>query len=393
MSHSCQGSPAGFAERVSSRRTWMSQETGITPGGRYATDTELKTVCSIQCLRAVAALAVVMVHAVDGAAANSGNRHFGEFATIGSAGVDVFFIISGFIMYVTACSRSTTPGQFLVERFSRIVPLYWVATFLFMAVAMIGKAPLPDMRYLLASLALVPASPQPYLAVGWTLIYEMFFYVSLAVALIWRPRHLWIVTVVLLALVLAGAISRPDWVVAKMYTGPLLLEFLAGIWLGVAWSRGAWMISPVVGAGLLVVATAGLVGGYASGLDSGTYSRVLARGVPALLIVVGMLSFETLPGVRNRTGLLLGAASYAIYLSHFTVTVFVRWAFSKAHVIEPWTILIVSLAAAIPAGIAFHLKVERPLVAATRSALHRLSAGMRMLRETEPAGRVPAAGG
>jgi exopolysaccharide production protein ExoZ len=171
-----------------------------------------------------------------------------------------------------------------------------------------------------------------------------------------------------------------------VYTGPLLLEFLAGIWLGVA------LIPPAVGAGLLVVATAGLAGGYASGLDSGTYSRVLARGVPAVLIVVGMLSFETLPGVRNRAGLLLGAASYAIYLSHLTVTVFVRMALAKAHVIEPWTILVVSLAAAISAGIAFHLTVERALVATTRLALHRLSAGMRMLRETEPVGRFPAAG-
>jgi exopolysaccharide production protein ExoZ len=336
-----------------------------------------KVICSIQCLRAAAALAVVVAHAVDGAAANSGNRHFGEFATIGSAGVDVFFVISGFIMYVTACSRSTTPGQFLVDRFSRIVPLYWVATFLLMAVVVIGKAPLPDIRYLLASLALVPVNPLPYLGVGWTLVYEMFFYVLLAVALIWRPRHLWIITVVMLALVLAGATSRPDWVVARVYTGPLLLEFLAGIWLGVAWSRGVWMIPPVVGAGLLVVATAGLAGGYASGLDSGMYSSVLARGVPAVLIVAGMLSFELLPCVRNRTGLLLGAASYAIYLSHLTVTVFVRMAFAKAHVIEPWTILVVSLAAAISAGIAFHLTVERPLVAITRLALHRLGAGLR----------------
>lgn len=158
--------------------------------GRSPRGGRVKVIFSIQSLRALAALAVVVVHAADGAAANSGNRHFGEVASIGAAGVDVFFVISGFIMYVTACSRPITPQRFLLDRFSRIVPLYWVATFLLMAVLVVGKAPIPDIRYLLASLALVPVDPLPYLGVGWTLVYEMFFYALLAAALIWRPRHL-----------------------------------------------------------------------------------------------------------------------------------------------------------------------------------------------------------
>jgi exopolysaccharide production protein ExoZ len=332
----------------------------------------VKVIFSIQSLRALAALAVVVVHAADGAAANSGNRHFGEVASIGAAGVDVFFVISGFIMYVTACSRPITPQRFLLDRFSRIVPLYWVATFLLMAVLVVGKAPIPDIRYLLASLALVPVDPLPYLGVGWTLVYEMFFYALLAAALIWRPRHLGLVTIVLLTLVLAGVVMRPGWIVARTYTGPLLLEFLAGIWLGVAWSRGRLMIPPAVGIGLLVVAAAVLAGGYAFGTDDGMYSRLLARGVPAVLILIGMLSFETLAVVRNRIGLLLGAASYAIYLSHPAVMLLVRMICAKMHLIEPWTILIVSLGAATSFGIAFHLTVERRLVAIARSALHSL---------------------
>jgi exopolysaccharide production protein ExoZ len=335
----------------------------------------LKVICSIQCLRAIAALAVVVVHAADGAAANSGNRHFGEIASIGAAGVDVFFVISGFIMYITACSRPVSSGQFLVDRFTRIVPLYWLATFLLMAVLVVGKAPLPDVRYLLASLALVPVEPLPYLGIGWTLVYEMFFYALLAAALLWRGRHLGIVTIALLALVVTGAIVRPNWVVARIYTGPLLLEFLAGIWLGVAWSRGQWMIRPAVGTGLLVIAAAGLAVGYTLAVDNGTYSRVLTWGVPAVLIVVGMLSFEMLPGVRNRTGLLLGAASYAIYLSHPAVMVLVRMLCAKMHLTEPWTILIAQLAAAMSFGIALHLIVERRLVSTARSVLNIL-AGM-----------------
>jgi exopolysaccharide production protein ExoZ len=353
-------------------------------------DIGLKVIASIQCLRAIAALSVVVVHASDHAAGLSGNRHFGEVGTIGAAGVDVFFVISGFIMYVTACSRPITGLHFLADRFSRIVPLYWVATFLLMAVVVAGKTPPPPLSYLLASMALVPVDPQPYLGVGWTLVYEMFFYGMLAAALMWRPRHVAIVTFVMLLLVMAGAVSRPEWVVAKIYTGPLLLEFLAGIWLGIAWSRGTW-ISPAAGIGLIVVAAIGLAGAFAFDVDTGPYSRLLARGLPAAIIVVGSLSLERLPGVKNRLALLLGAASYAIYLSHPAVLVFIHMVCAKVRVTEPWTILVVSLAMTTAAGIAFHLLVERRLVATTRSALYRLMGGTKrvLFVEVQPAARLP----
>ena len=223
----------------------------------------------------------------------------------------------------------------------------------------------------------MPVDPQPYLGVGWTLVYEMFFYGILAAALMWRPRHVAIVTLVMLSLVVAGAVFRPEWVVAKIYTGPLLLEFLAGIWLGIVWLRGTW-ISPAAGIGLIVVAAIGLAGAFAFDVDTGPYSRLLARGLPAVIIVVGSLSLESLPGVTNRFALLLGAASYAIYLSHPAVLVFIHMACAKMRVTEPWTILVVSLAITTAAGIAFHLLVERRLVATTRSALYRLMGGQKV---------------
>lgn len=145
--------PMRFAERTFRLQMSAERHRHFAFGPRRE-DIGLKVIASIQCLRAIAALSVVVVHASDHAAGLSGNRHFGEVATIGAAGVDVFFVISGFIMYVTACSRPITGLHFLADRFSRIVPLYWVATFLLMAVVVAGKTPLPPLFYLLASMAL-----------------------------------------------------------------------------------------------------------------------------------------------------------------------------------------------------------------------------------------------
>jgi exopolysaccharide production protein ExoZ len=318
---------------------------------------------------------VVTVHAADVAAAHSGNPYILQRAAIGAAGVDVFFVISGFVMAITACSRPVAVCQFVVDRFSRIVPLYWIATLLLLGVVLTGKGSTPPhIATLLASLALVPVDPQPYLGVGWTLVYEMFFYALLALSLLVRPRHLVALTLTLLLLVAAGAAFRPEGIVLRTYTGPLLLEFLAGVWLGVAWRRGL-RLPPLAGMALLAAGIAGLAVASANGTAGETvaFARIVEWGLPALAIVAGTLGLEALPIVRSRLGLLLGAASYAIYLSHPAVLVVVRRAWGRTHVTEPGTILAVCIVASILVGVAFHLLVERRVVAAARSLLRKVA--------------------
>ena len=136
---------------------------------------------SIQYLRAVAALMVVFHHII-----NAKPWLFNPLENYPSlaTGVDIFFVISGFIMYVAA--RNEAPLEFLKKRIIRIVPLYWVATLAFVIVKTklhIFSLTPEDWLHIAKSLAFIPhhdpTNPGkiwPYLIQGWTLNYEMFFY-------------------------------------------------------------------------------------------------------------------------------------------------------------------------------------------------------------------------
>ena len=308
--------------------------------------TQPRTLLSIQYLRAVAALVVAAFH--------TGWTH----TEIGQAGVDLFFVISGFIM-MHVSGREPSPGAFLRARAVRIVPLYWLATGL--AAILAGTT---DAGHLLASLLLLPhAGPAgrgwPVLIQGWTLNYEAFFYGAFALSLLLRARvRLLVLTAGLGVLALAGLVLHPVDAILSTYTSPLLLEFLAGAWLcrldQAGWrpQGGAAIVALVVGVGaLLLQARAPYPEAW----------RALAWGVPAVLVLGGALGMElrgwmpSLPPLRK-----LGDASYALYLTHLLVL----------GQVQPWvkplaTPLAVPLAvlACASVGWVVHRWVEAPLTA------------------------------
>jgi len=190
----------------------------------------------IQYLRAFAAMSVVWLHAIEqmpGAGATF-DLHFG------ASGVDVFFVISGFIMLATTRGRDTTAAGFLVRRLLRVAPLYWLATLAMLAGSLLAPAAFHTLRYSAATVVesllfiphwslAFPGNAWPVLVPGWTLNYEMFFYVlfalSLALPARWRLAGLAAAIGTLAATgYLAGPFANP---VAATYTSRLLLEFLA----------------------------------------------------------------------------------------------------------------------------------------------------------------------
>jgi exopolysaccharide production protein ExoZ len=270
---------------------------------------------SIQYLRGVAALMVVAFHVTPSKA-----------GLIGAAGVDIFFVISGFIMWVVSTARETTAGEFLSHRILRVVPLYWAFTLLLAGTAAAVPSAFSRLQltadHLLMSLAFIPyldastGKITPLLVQGWTLNYEMFFYVVMAVALLFpRRSQLAIIAFVLLSLPVVGMMVPLRPVLVRPYTDPLLLEFLAGLGIGVLWSRGllpgkSWAM------GLVAVSIAGFVLAAMAGEDAERY-RVLTWGIPSGLLVLGLLSIESSVGIlKFRLGALIGDASYSIYLSH-----------------------------------------------------------------------------
>jgi exopolysaccharide production protein ExoZ len=266
----------------------------------------------IQYLRGIAALGVVLFHAA--------LKTKYSFA-VGAAGVDIFFVISGFIMWTLAANRPLTPWQFLADRAARVVPFYWAATGLMLLGGIAGLFPnlVLDVEHTLKSLFFIPArSPSngevwPVLVQGWTLTYEVFFYLTFALALNLRPAlRLPVMSALLLLLVGAGYVTAPVNPVAQTYTNPLLLEFLLGMMLAEVWRRCPR--ENIAGGGLmLALAVAGFVA---------IQLKLLPQSVPvtaplATLAVAGVLLIErTISRYPSRLAAYLGDSSYSVYLWH-----------------------------------------------------------------------------
>lgn len=287
--------------------------------------TNLGTVLPIQYLRGVAAMMVVYHHSKSQVPAFEGYLP-GYFGVLG---VDIFFVISGFIMYVTTADTAVSAGEFMVRRIIRIVPLYWLLTCVMCLIWLVAPALFKTLMVtpctLLMSLFFVPhyslSFPEsifPLLVPGWTLNFEMFFYAAFAVAL-FLPRRLLSVSVVafILALVLFGMMAGPfDSAMLATYTHPMLLEFAAGVMLGKFWLNNREGLPKLAGIALFVVGWGILL--FGDPLLPGNASDVLG----AASIVAGSLNAAFLAW-KNRLLKVLGDATYAIYLSHiFTLGVF-----------------------------------------------------------------------
>ena len=242
--------------------------------------------------------------------------------TFGPSGVDLFFVISGFIMVFTTTGSAITPGRFMRRRIVRVVPLYWLLTLLMVMVALAAPGLFKTLRVsattLLQSLFFVPHFSQsfpgfvfPLLVPGWTLNLEMFFYVLFAASL-WLPEHvrLPVFAGFLVGLVATGAVFGPfGSAPAQTYTSPMLLEFVAGA-LMAAWSLQGRSIASKGGSLLLMaIGSAMLVLRDTPPLGSGT------QIIGATLVVAGALD-PAFGRWQSRTLRALGDSSYSLYLTH-----------------------------------------------------------------------------
>lgn len=253
---------------------------------------------------------------------HAAERNGHNFA-IGAAGVDIFFVISGFIMWVIADAGQTTPLRFVGDRLKRIAPSYWIITAVMVAGALAGMLPniVLSWQHVAGSFLFIPhQSPTkgevwPVLVQGWTLNYEMFFYVLFAAVLcLRRSARLAALCGIFGALVLAGYWLEPEGPVWTTYTRPIILEFLLGIFLARWWlGDGAARIQR--GAGIAALATA--TGIFLLIALTGSSFNVFVYGPLAGLLLFGLLVVER-KGALGRSRMLayLGDSSYSIYLWH-----------------------------------------------------------------------------
>jgi len=279
----------------------------------------------VQALRGWACLMVVCYHCLQ---VTGGSAAIAAWPNL-SAGVDVFFVISGFVM-VTSSARlagAAHPARvFLARRAVRIVPLYWVLTALKLAVVAAlpaaTRSTAPNAWNIAASFLFIPSRNalgvvRPVLPVGWTLEFEVFFYLLFAAALALRLRLVWVV-VGLAGVAAAGFWRQAWWPAPCVLLNGMVLEFAGG--MGLAWLAGqGWKLprrlgGVLISAGMLALLVLPLAGPW----------RCAVWGIPAVMVVAGALSVE---GVRvPRWVVAVGDASYAIYLVHpFVVPALGGW--------------------------------------------------------------------
>ena len=355
-------------------------------------------ITSIQVLRAIAALVVVIGHAQHDAAvtaARLGGAFGRSFLLPWGAGVDLFFVISGFIMVHASRDLFARPGgarQFLIRRSIRIVPLYWLFASLYLALQVLvwrleGK-PLPAPLDIAASYLFIPVDtfldgfPRPFFTLGWSLNYEMFFYLVFA-ALLLLPRFTAVLGVLsaLVLLTIAGALTRPGSTILNVWTSPIILEFALGAAIALARAEGL-VLGKATRAILIGLGSALLMRDYLFSdlraldwITANDFARLLAWGLPAAMIIAGATLEEAdeeasrLLAPVTRAGLLLGDASYALYLSHPFVVVLVRklaLAGGAYPVLGPWGVIATTLLAACAIALLTHHLIEKPMIAALR---------------------------
>ncbi len=284
---------------------------------------------SIQALRAIAALLVVGAHFPRLEAKLFPNGFMHGFGTGGAIGVDLFFVISGFIMITTTWDgfgKSGAAGSFLTRRFLRIYPAYWVAFFTFVTIGVVFPAALflgpVNAASVVTSIFLIPHAGGPLMFVAWSLEFEVYFYIVFALALHFTKARLpfslgiWCG----LTLILNAAAYFVDNQFISFAGSPLALEFMAGVIVGYLIIH-KHIVAPRL-ALVAGVAAAAAVAIYSARWDGfGTmelaWFRVLAAGPAMVLIVYGAVSLEELGHVQApRFAVALGDASYTMYLWH-----------------------------------------------------------------------------
>jgi len=330
----------------------------------------------IQVLRACAALSIVVLHAQYDAglmAARLGWQ-FRPFQHIPwAAGVDVFFVISGFIIVHASRNLFEAPGAgkvFLARRAARVVPLYWTATTLYLAVALVSPDVLNRMilepGFVIASYLFVPlARPdgvvQPLYSLGWTLNYEMYFYLlfALVIMLPMRRAVIGLTAGLAAAAVLGSLVALPQPL--AFWANPIILEFAFGMALALVKAEGL-VLSRSVRAVLVAGGLMLLLGAAQADLP-----RFVAFGVPASLFVAAAAlgPDRVRPATRlTQAAGALGDASYALYLIHpFVIRagreVLVRS--GLASVIGPWGYVALAVVGAVVASLAVFRWYERPV--------------------------------
>jgi exopolysaccharide production protein ExoZ len=351
-------------------------------GGMSHQQSMPRTFNSVQYIRALAAIAVVIWHGLSQLDRSQPHLHYPLW---GAVAVDVFFVISGFVMWHMIMLHPVSFLEYWRKRAARIFPFYWLMTSLVVIVMLLAPRLLSSSRFdaahVIASYLFLPwphpvlhGEFAPVIIPGWTLLYDVAFYAVLGfglfVPLRWRAGAV-IGAIALVALLPAFVTSSSFFF--YFYTQPLILDFASGVLIGwVLWNGfrfPAWMAAAAVVTGLIAVMfipspshSVPMIGGYSFML-----SRTVNYLIPSFLIVAGGVFYDCNNPNAKKWGTVatIGDATYSIYLVHALVLPAVTRLWNETGLQSDWrwngVYLVIAVIASIAAGVVCNRWVEIPL--------------------------------
>lgn len=335
---------------------------------------EYRKIFSIEAVRGVAALLVVFFHAAEGLHHFFQQKAFRDFFMIGQKGVDLFFVLSGFIIFYAHHQDIGKPnrlGRYLWRRFSRIYPTYWAAcaiALLFYALQGRVNGEEFNTQNILQSFFLYPNDTKSLIAVSWTLTFEIFFYTIFALLIFNQSLGKLCFGIWSCSLLAASLFDLKPIFPLNYVLNPRNLEFFFGITAAVSllYFQKKFTLKHAC-FGILLFFGFAFWDQSLLAEKGNTYHLLAALifGMSASLILVGIVSDEwkkkwSLPPFL----LLLGTASYSIYLIHVPALLFFFKAIQTLSLQEKfpgefWMILSGIFGTGV--GLVFYYLVERPI--------------------------------
>ena len=340
---------------------------------------------NIQVLRALAAYGVVGHHVIDSLRNYIAIGVFTANPQVGATGVNIFFVISGFIMVLTTMDRSITPSEFIMNRIRRIVPIYWILTFVTIVAlcaglhifneTTLGANRVIDSLFFLPNIAPDDVVVRPILFVGWTLNYEMMFYLIFAMFLFLPIKALrfWGIAAVLIGLWLVGTTGRSAY--ARYWGDDIVLAFLVGalLWpLARAYPMRSGLAFAAIPLALIGLALPDLL----PGLNAMPHSGLVVTVAAGVLVFAGVSLEQAGHSVRSGWLTQQGDASYSLYLIHpFVLQLLGKLSMKtglNTSVAGLVVTVVIMMVASGYAGLMFHRFVENPITQRLRRREARL---------------------
>jgi exopolysaccharide production protein ExoZ len=329
---------------------------------------EIKT---IQALRAFAAIGVISYH-INYMINRLGYKNQNE--GIGIMGVDLFFVISGFIMVFTCYKlfkKPKTPIIFLTRRLTRIIPIYWIYNSLLVILLFFIPSLFSNLKfnlnsvissYLLILSEITPEVNGTLLLTGWTLCYEMYFYLLFAIALFFHRKYLLLIlSCIFMGGVILGICYKvPIWM--SVATNPILFEFFIGATIATLYiEKEYFSLKKIL---VLILFITSLSALFIQDLNFGNFTRPLIFGLPSGLFLVIAIYMEKIAVNTPKILKSMGDSSYTLYLIHpFILSAIAKLfiLFNLVQLIPSEVFFLLTLISILVGGHIAYLLIEKPL--------------------------------